>query len=69
MYLKLIMPQSSPDERCRYDYVEIVETQSRLQKAKVCGQEVPEAVLSRGPAKVRFVTDSSRNGQGFHLRL
>ena len=51
-----------------FDYVRVVESQTSTQKAKVCGEEKPTAVLTRGETSVRFFTDRSRTGKGFHIR-
>ena len=45
-----------------FDSVQVMETQSHTQKAKVCGEEKPSSILSRGETLVTFKSDRSHTG-------
>ena len=53
---------------CNFDSVKVIESQTHTQKAKVCGEEKPSSVLSRGETLVQFKSDRSITAQGFHIR-
>ena len=39
-----------------------------MQKSKSCGDDVPSAVLIKGPTRIKFRSDRSNTGKGFHIR-
>ena len=53
---------------CMFDSVKVMESQSHTQKAKVCGEEKPSSILSRGETLITFQSDRSHTGQGWHIR-
>ena len=57
-------------EDCSYDWVSVREgkTETSPEMISVCGDVLPPTVISKGPMRIYFQTDSDKEFAGFHMK-
>ena len=57
-------------EDCSYDWVSVREgkTETSPEMISVCGDVLPPTIISKGPMRIYFQTDSDKEFAGFHMK-